>query len=145
MDEFLAVAKSLEIKELCNAKTEPNDEPVDCPSPNDQDSPTEVMQEEQTVRADNIREQPSQERQASVVTGKYECDQCNKTYSTKKGLSYHKQSVHQGVKYACGQCDYQGTTQSILTVHIQSKHEGIKYACDQCDYQATDPTHPHVE
>merc|ERR1719154_235603 len=32
MDEFLAVAKSLEIKELCNAVTEPNDEPGDDPS-----------------------------------------------------------------------------------------------------------------
>ena len=27
MDEFLAVAKSLEIKEICNAGPEPNDEP----------------------------------------------------------------------------------------------------------------------
>ena len=32
MDEFIAVAKSLEIKELCNADTETNEEPEDEPS-----------------------------------------------------------------------------------------------------------------
>ena len=35
MDEFLAVAKSLEIKDLCNAETDSNDEPNDEPSPSD--------------------------------------------------------------------------------------------------------------
>ena len=35
MDEFLAVAKSLEIKELCNAETETNDEPKNEPSTTD--------------------------------------------------------------------------------------------------------------
>merc|ERR1712150_199164 len=33
MDEFLAVAKSLEIKELCNAEPESNDEQDDEPAP----------------------------------------------------------------------------------------------------------------
>ena len=40
IDEFLAVAKSLEIKELCNAETGSDDEPDDEPSPNYQDAPT---------------------------------------------------------------------------------------------------------
>merc|ERR1712020_492068 len=41
MNEFLAVAKSLEIKELCNAQSTTNDEPDEGPSFNDQDTSTE--------------------------------------------------------------------------------------------------------
>ena len=136
MDEFLAVAKSLEIKELCNAQTEPNDEPEDYPSPTDQDTSTELA-EEPTVTSDKINKQAPHQSQESQVAGKYECDQCHKTFCGPSGLYNHKQSVHQGVKYACNQCKYQATRQSSLTAHIQSIHEGVKYACNQCDYQAT--------
>jgi len=137
MDEFLAVAKSLEIKELCNAGIEENNEPDERP-PCDPETSTENF-EEQTVTSEHMRIQQPKERQNRVVTvnGKFECDQCDKTYSRKIGLYTHKQSDHQGVKYACDQCDYQSTQQSNLTRHIQSRHEGIKFACDQCDYQAT--------
>ena len=121
MDELLAVAKSLEIKELCNAETEPNDEPEDYPLQNDQDTSTELAEEQTAISGSFVK-----------VTGKY------KTYSSSsKGFVHHKQSVHEGIKYACDQCEYQATTQWTLTRHIQSQHEGIKYACDLCDYLAT--------
>ena len=133
MDEFLAVAKSLEIKELCNTETEPNDEPLTC------DPVTSTQNLEEETLTEQMEMQVPQERQKRVVSvnGKYGCDQCNKTYSSSGALHVHKQSAHQGVKYACDQCDQQFTQQGNLTVHIQSKHEGVKYACDQCDYQAT--------
>ena len=81
MNEFLAVAKSLEVKELCNVETKPNNESDDFPLPN---TLTEVV-EEQT---DNIKlkKHAQLERQGSVVTGKYECDKCHKTYSGPGGL-----------------------------------------------------------
>ena len=132
MDEFLAVAKSLEIKELCNAETDTNDEPDNEPSPNDQETPTEMSDEKNDISY-QMKIQAPKERKRRVVSvgGKYEC---NKTSSS-------KQSVHQCDKYACSQCDFQGTKQSNLTLHIQSKQEGVKYACDQCDYQATRQDH----
>ena len=58
MDELLAVAKSLEIKDLCNAETDSNDEPNDEPSPSD---PTENLGEE-TVLSDQMKMQPPQEK-----------------------------------------------------------------------------------
>ena len=142
MNEFLAVAKSLEIRELCNAETESNDEPDDDPPPDDQDISTEIL-EEQTHTSDNIKKQSPQERQRRSVSvnGKYNCDQCHKSYSNRQGLYTHKQSVHQGVKFACDQCDHQYTDQTGLRRHIQSEHEGIKYACDQCDFQAKRQDH----
>ena len=135
MNEFLAVAKSLEIKELCNAETVSNDEPEDYPSPDDQELSTELV-EEQTVISDYVNKQALKERQGRVG-GEYECDQCKKTYARKGALYEHKQVIHQGVKYVCNQCDYQASYHSILKQHIQSKHEGVKYECNQCDYKAT--------
>ena len=164
MDEFLAVAKLLEIKELCNAETQTNVPPNDEPSVSDPVTSTENL-EARTVTSDHVNEQAPQEERQNVNANRYHCEQCDKTYSSISNLNIHKRAVHEGfkyacdqcnyhatrpdtlnvhiqlkhvgVKYACGHCDYQATTQSNLTVHIQAKHEGIKYACNQCDYQAT--------
>ena len=138
MDEFLSVAKSLEIKELCNAETQSNDETNEDLPPDNHDTSTEDAKEHPVI-SEYVKKQALQERQHRVlkVNEKYECDQCHKTYSSSGALYTHKQTIHQGVKYACDQCGYQATQQSNLTVHIQSKHEGVKYACDQCDQQFT--------
>ena len=154
VDEVLAVAKSLEIKELCNADPEKTDVPKEEPlmsetnddlnyEPSLDPETYNKNLEEQTVMSDHIRMQTPKERKKRDVgdNGRYDCDQCHKTYSEKKGLHRHKQTVHQGVMYPCDQCDYQAKQQSNLTVHIQSKHEGIKYVCDLCDYQATQQRH----
>ena len=132
MNEFLYVAKSLEIKELCNAEAETIDENEDEPSTTKTGILKENLKEERI-----LSDQPPQERRREVVNviGKYECEPCQKTFSNNAGFYSHKQSVHQGVKYPCDQCDYQGNQQSNLTMHIKSKHEGVRFACDQCDYQ----------
>ena len=138
MDEFLAVAKSLQIKELCNAATETKGEPEDEYSYRDQVTPIEKF-EEPTLTPDHITDQAKPDRDESVVSAsrKYECDQCHKTYSGAGALSNHKQSAHKGVKYACDQCPYQAAQQYHFTRHIQTMHSGVKFACDHCDYQAS--------
>ena len=127
MDELLAVAKSLEIKELCNAGSA-NDEPEDEPSPCVQDTSTEKLEEQNLIK--------KEEELTRDQNTKYQCEQCQKTYSCCKSLWQHKQSAHVRVKYACDKCDYQATKQSHLNAHIQSKHEGVKYSCDQCEYKS---------
>ena len=55
------------------------------------------------------------------------CDQCD--YNKAKhqtGLTYHKQSKHEGVRYVCNQCEYEATKQGNLTIHKQNKDEGVK-------------------
>ena len=142
MDEFLAVAKSLEIKELCNSEPESNDEEDDNPAPSVPVTSAEEMGEEM-VLSDHLVKQAQQEQRREVVgvNDKHECKPCQRIFTNKSGLYHHNRSVHQGVKYACNQCDYQATQQGILTAHIHSKHEGVKYACHQCDYQATKQSH----
>ena len=112
MDEFLAVAKSLEIKNLCNAEPESNDEQDDEPTPSDPVTSTEKMEEEM-VLPDHLAKQAPQERRREVVSvnGKYECVPCKKTFAGSGSLYNHNKSVHQGVKYACDQCDYKATLQ----------------------------------
>ena len=117
MDEFLNVARSLDIKELFNANTETEVEPPP-------KSPKDI-----------IKEDPKSEGEVSSVIRKYECEPCHKTYTTKQSLYAHNQSFHRDVKYACNQCDQQYTKKSNLSKHIQAKHEEVKYACDQCHYQ----------
>ena len=142
MDEFLAVAKSLEIKELCKAETETHEEEEEL-GPKDEPSVTEpgTLNENIKLPITSVHDanKPLPERRKDVVSvnGKYECEPCQKTLTSRRGLEHHKQSVHQGVKYNCYQCDYRASQQCNLTKHIQSKHEGVKYVCDQCDSHFT--------
>ena len=132
MDEFLAVAKSLEIKELCNTENESNDEPDNETTLSDPVTLPETLEE--TILSDHSKMQIPQESERGVL---HECEYCHKHFSHRASLHIHKKSVHEGVKFACDQCDYQATTQGNLSKHIRSKHEGVKYYCDQCEYQAT--------
>ena len=135
MDEFLAVARSLEIKELCNAVTEINNDQEDEPSTIDED----LIKQPNVPEPDNCAKQPPQERRRQIVNVdcKYECEPCQKTFYDGQTLNRHIRSKHEGVKHPCHQCDYQASYKGDLSKHIQSKHEGVKYDCDQCDYQST--------
>ena len=137
MEEFLAVGKLLEIKELCNAQCKTDDEPNDEPSPIDQVKLT-VKMDEQNLIADSDQKimQATPDRREGVVSlnGNLECEQCSMTYSSYRGLYNHIQSVH--IKYPCNQCDYKASQKVSLKLHVQAKHEGIKYCCNQCDYQS---------
>ena len=123
MHEFLAVGRLLEIKGLCNnedymavsLESEAKDEPTEDETPYEK---KEIIEKES-------------------VSSVFQCEQCQKSFTSKCGLYGHARSVHEGVKYACDQCGYLATKQNHLTRHIQSRHEGVRFICDQCDYQAT--------
>merc|ERR1712126_250998 len=36
---------------------------------------------------------------------KYQCDECDKTYSAKNNLNIHVRSIHNGVKFSCNKCN----------------------------------------
>ena len=151
MSEILMVAKNLEIQELSTA--EMNNEMVSNEESNvnessvvlneDQcenmdiagvpphafDEKTEIVERYNATKGSEINKQFSNK-------SKFQCKQCDKSYSGSGALSNHNKSVHEGVKYDCDQCDFQSRRQDSLTIHIKSIHEGIKYACDQCDYQS---------
>ena len=137
MDEFLAVARSLEIEELCNAKTDTTNLHDDKLSLNDPETSDIRQMREKTSIADYLTKQAPVERRIEVVEGNrsYECEPCQKTYSKQSNLTAHIKSKHEGVKYACDHCDRQFPVKGTLTKHIQAKHEGIEYPCVQCDFR----------
>ena len=145
MHEFLAVGKLLEIKGLCTTEdymavsleTETKNEHTE-----DEDPPTNDLE----ISPDKMNEQTpskkSQYEKKEIIekeseSSVYQCEQCQKTFSSKYGLYGHGRSVHEGVKYACDQCGYLATKQNHLTRHIQSRHEGVRFTCDQCDHHST--------
>ena len=125
MEEFLAVAKSLEIRELCNSEsdsnnsTETNIVKSDDPSTNNlNDSKEQTAQYDiQTQRAVKVRS-----KEDVNINRKYSCDQCDYIAKYSSHLYRHIQSRHEGVKYACDQCDYKFTQQSSLRTHIKKQH-----------------------
>ena len=137
MNEFLNVAKNLDIRELAKGIEDGDSAGVN-------EDGTNIETEKSPIAADYDVEEPSKQESQfkthskSVTKGnKYECKQCDKAFNDSSNLRRHVKSVHKGVKYACNQCDYQSGYQSNLTDHIQSVHEGVKYACNECDQQYT--------
>ena len=151
MSEFLTVSKNLEIKELSTG-IEMKDQ---VESENENDVADENMDTAGDEDGANVEPQAHSEpitpnnaanrilRRTEIVLGnvKFQCQDCEKTFSGRQGLWHHIKSKHEGVKYACNQCDYQATQQGHLTAHIESLHEGVKYACNQCDKQFTQQSH----
>ena len=122
MNEFIIVAKSLEIKNIWSAATEIKDE----------DEPTLINpvaftdnSAEENMRSTHVMNKASGEnenrRREERVKGKYECENCHEVYAGQAALWHHRQSAHEGVSYACNQCDYQTTQQIPLKIHIETK------------------------
>ena len=128
MDELLSV-KSLEVKELCNTEATKGVQD-DKPTSPWNSITTTLKSEEEIAQSAYVM------NRALKVMGKYECEECQKGYTSSGALLAHKQGVHQGIKFHCDQCQQQFTQQTTLNRHIQNKHEGVRYACNQCRYQA---------
>ena len=137
MNNFLSVAKNLEIRELSqHGPSNYHQEDITTTVHVDHYNITKE-EEVTTIESEPTSEKEVISREITSVGSKFQCPQCDKLFSQSRGVHAHIRSVHEGVKYACNQCDYQATEKGALKKHIQSKHEGIKYACKQCNYQAS--------
>jgi len=157
INDFVTVAKDLEVKEISEEQNEDDvaeapEEPVLTEFEGErQDTNTAPDFEEQIIVKKDIEEpkslnqerRVSRPRQQNVVNkdGKFPCDQCNYVAGQSGHLNLHRRSKHEGVKYPCNECDYKATTPSHLTTHTNAKHAGVRYPCDQCDYKATTQGH----
>ena len=139
-NEFMCMMKDLEINsddtvESNNAMQQTETDQKISLSENhtvDEEDNKEVI-----VGSNNAMQQSTEAGRKFSCKPKFQCQQCDKTYSDRSNLRQHNMSKHDGVKYACNQCDQQFFKQRSLKTHIQSQHDGVKYACNQCDYQAT--------
>ena len=128
MKEFFDVARSLQIKELCNgAETESTNTTLtkeniryDC---------------EDCIKTFSDKHKLIRHRQSVHEGVKYPCELCDFRATRLDTLTRHIKSQHEGLKFSCHRCDHQASTQSNLTVHIQKMHEGVWYVCNHCGYE----------
>ena len=70
--------------------------------------------------------------------GKFECDQCDRGFSNKNALQYHKDS-HEELKVTCEQCEFKSSSESSLTKHILVHSKGAtseaQHQCVVCSLE----------
>ena len=65
--------------------------------------------------------------------GSFYCEKCDKSFSQKGTLKTHIQSVHENVRYNCDKCDKSFSQKGNLNVHVRSVHKKVRYDCDKCE------------
>jgi len=147
IDEFLEIAKNLEIKGISkeeefethfetntdtikvNLNVTDNTEPVLVNSYNEDVS--------LKIESKSNQDTDQKEKYIQFVKDSLECPICKKLLTSKSSVKSHYNSIHLGVKFDCDQCEHQATSKCNLNKHIRIVHDGIRYPCDQCDYQGT--------
>jgi len=144
MNEFLNVAKNLELKEISKeVKSDDGNLATEI-----FDKGTKIVHEQQT-KTDAGRKESFDLNIKSIIdsqfdkntTREFECDQCESKYTHPSNLRRHILSKHEGIKYDCNQCDQKYSDSSSLSHHVKSKHKGEICACDQCEFVSTKNHH----
>ena len=151
MNEFLNVAKDLQVKEImCNFDpgkylvTEEIQE-EDLSSPNvDNDLINDIVdievQSQKNVMTllNDIEEEGRygslNDKQTSQLKTKapsldverrHVCNKCNTFFSDRPGLTKHVNWKHKGIRHPCPKCPYKATQITNLTRHIKSQHKEL--------------------
>ena len=63
----------------------------------------------------------------------FQCDQCDKAYTSGTSLSQHVNVVHEGKKsFVCNECGHHFGRRGSLKVHILIHSEELPFRCDHC-------------
>ena len=146
MNDFLKLARSLEIKEISqNVDFDDNEFPVQdqiCDNSgksNVQNIEFNYLHEDKTI----VKSSETGKEKKTILTNhsnareNFPCELCDKQFSYRRSLKQHIRSAHEGIKFHCENCGYEATTKQNLLSHIQNIHEGIKYPCSLCDYKTS--------
>ena len=91
----------------------------------------------------------SQEKAASYKIPVFSCKECNVTFTTSKGLSYHNLKVHIGIRSwcICEICSAKFFSKSDLNKHMDHVHLGVKFTCDICgkNYAQRGALNKHIQ
>ena len=67
---------------------------------------------------------------------RFQCDQCDKTFVTSKGLRQHIKTIHNNQKeFKCDHCDYRSSSKANVYMHSKRVHEkrDLYVQCQYCD------------
>ena len=130
INEFMNIAKDLEVKEL--SKDDESDEEFVNSEADNVDKP---MHDNQTRSVSSTNDElldlnipeydDSNDRKVVANSQSYNCQDCEAVFTTKNGLQYHYRSKHEGVTYSCNECEHRALTKFNLRRHQKAKHEGL--------------------
>lgn len=75
--------------------------------------------------APSISRRPSRER---ISDHRFDCRQCNGTFTAKKSLYRHLRSVHNASQHICSACGDHSTRKDVLETHVVRKHQVVRSA-----------------
>ena len=119
INDFVSVAKDLEVKEISEEQYDDESENVPEVESNLQDElkrdnindevhdGEQVMKREQTLNTERTLSRPRQKSDKSIVNseGRFNCDECEATFRFRSDVGKHKRSKHEGKTYYCNECE----------------------------------------
>ena len=148
IDEFIAMAQDLKVKELSSkvALDTPDDiadniEVVDplSNSPVDEDQ-SEVLADSKLCKTSDesvLKRSVVHENQEKVLDSDEYYSKEHKTSLTSTEETPKTEITSVNGLFNCNLCHTVLSSRGCLKMHMQSIHEGIRYPCDQCDYKAS--------
>ena len=129
MNEFLNVARSLEIKELSKDIEYENEDISQVQEKTEyvQYDYIKINEDEDNKYIRNVMEK-SKYTETKVSSyqnenSQFSCDNCGKKFAYKQSLLRHVQAVHNGVKFQCDLCDASYSQVNNLKNHKKYNHE----------------------
>ena len=75
----------------------------------------------------------------------FDCDECDKSYTSKSTLKAHNKSQHEGVPaHKYDDCNYTCNNTGNLTEHKRTYHDKVKLKCEKCTYEVFSSTSMRV-
>ena len=133
VNDFLTVAKDLEIEELCQRikgqnlrdiknekKEESLEEEYEIEDMDEMDSNQTAIAKNETAKP---KERTHQRRDVELPDNStHKCSDCSKEYSSPSGLYYHRNAAHKNINFYCNLCDFKATRKEYLNSHIAKSH-----------------------
>ena len=142
INEFITVAKNLQMRELDHLQTGFTVTEDNIDDENEKVNAGQIIQEvkqEQTTKPFKYDHCNFESKSLAMVNQvrRYGCTLCEKEFTRQSGLRDHVNLIHNGIKnHQCNICSYKTAKKGNLKVHVLSVHcEGEnRFKCSACDY-----------
>ena len=126
MNDFLSVAKNLQIKQLCDTEVE-------------EESQDKYPYEEEILNSDENNWEAHKQFDMDATTD----SQIVQVNGSKPDIAYGYNHITKKTnnEHQCPDCKYSSNKLSNVKQHIMSIHEGKKYPCNLCSKVTTTPRH----
>ena len=135
INEFLLVAKNLEVKELYKEDGEVSSVDISADlSKENKNFEVKNLNEEDREKTDNLSADLTKENKILDNIKEESTETFDKLDSSLiKSVNIDDSS---GSKFQCPQCAKLFTWKASVICHMKSDHHGVRYSCNQCSYQA---------